>query len=307
MVFTLEDIFSSIYRVADTLPIESLAKSTRFGEHKSQFKGDGHDFDRMTEYDPQSHVISQIDWRAMTRDKVYVRESRVTKDFSVLVLADLSTSMTFGVESQDKERMLLEVFGSLGLACFHSQDPMGLIGFAEDIIFDEQPKVGEDQIYYLTSQLYDFFEGLDSDGRGKLNRKKTDFYKAFDFIRRTYANKQCFVVVISDFVGLAELTSLEFLNDVTSHHEVVFVFLDDPHEFDFGGLGYVHQEDIETGRMRVVSRLKNRQMELEIRGRRKQFRQSLQEVGIDSIVLEYGKHLERLYRFFVGRYESFKS
>lgn len=307
MTFTLEEVFSSVYRAADTLPIGSLSKSAHFGEHKSQFKGDGHDFDRIVEYDPAVHSISQIDWRSMTRDKVYVREFNVTKDFDVRVVIDLSTSMTFGTDQQHKERMLHEILLSIGLACSHAMDPMGLIGFAEDIIFDEEPRVGENQAHYLTSQLYDFFDGLQSDGRGKLDRKKTDFYNVFDFIQRTHTYKTSFLIVISDFIGIEDFQNIEVLNDITSQHEAAFIFLDDPLEFNIDGLGYIKQEDMETGRTYSVSRSKSRKLGLEIRKKRKQFRKKIQEAGIDSIVLEYGKHLQRLFRFFIIRHELLRS
>lgn len=309
MTFTLEEVFSNIYRATDTLPIELSSRSVRFGEHKSQFKGDGHDFDRVVEYDPQVHSIAQIDWRSMTRDKIYVRESRITKDFSVLVMVDLSTSMTFGVKDrQYKERMLLEVLGDIGLACFHAQDPMGLIGFAEDVIFNESPKVGEDNVFYLMEQLYDFFAGLSSDGKGKLNRRKTDFYNAFDFLMRTYVNTNCLVIVVSDFIGLQNLPNSKVLEDILSHHEVVFIFLDDPAEFESKNMvGYLKMRDMETGKQTVVARRKIQDLSADIRRRRRATRNKLREIGIDSIVLEYGKHFQRLHRFFLTRQELLRS
>ncbi|MBI2065412.1 MAG: hypothetical protein HYT62_05195, partial [Candidatus Yanofskybacteria bacterium] len=282
MAFTLEEAFSSVYRAADTLPIGLPSRSIRFGEHRSQFKGDGHDFDRIVEYDPQVHSIAQIDWRSMTKDKVFVREARVTKDFSVIVMADLSTSMTFGVsDRQHKERMLLEVFGDIGLACFHSQDPMGLIGFAGDIIFNETPKVGEDNVFYLMEQLYRFFDGLSSDGLGKMDRHKTDFYNAFDFLMRTYANTNCFVIVISDFIGLQNLPNFKVLEDVLSSHEIALVFLDDPsefgHEVEFR-LGRVRMQNMETGDRTTVARRQMRSLGLAIRRQRKETREKLREI-----------------------------
>ncbi len=308
MTFTLEEVFSSIYRAADTLPIESLSRSVRFGEHKSQFRGDGHDFDRISEYDPTIHSLAQIDWRSMTKDKVYVRESKVTKDFQVIVLGDLSTSMASGVnDKQHKERMLLEVTGDVGLACFHAQDPFGFIGFAEDIIFSEPPKIGEDNVFYLVEQIYEFFDGLASDGRGKLVRQKTDFYKAFDFIMRTYVNTSCLIVVVSDFIGLENLPDLKVMEDVAAHHELVFIFLDDPREFAERGPGYLRMENLETEEQTIVSRRKMIELNAELRRERKKTREKLREIGIDSMVLEFEKHFQRLYRFFLNRQEIFRS
>lgn len=310
MTFTLDDIFASIYRVANTLPIEDFSRSTKFGEHKSQFRGDGHDFDRVVEYDPQVHSLSQIDWRSMDyKRRVYVRESRVTKDFPVVIMADMSASMLFGVDSQNKERMLLESMGDIGLTCYHAQDPMGFIGFAEDVIFDEEPRVGEGQLYYLIGEVYNFFEGIMEDGRGKLSKNITNFYNAFDFFSRKYANKQCLLVVISDFIGMEEIVESSVLQDVANQHEVVFIFLDDPLEFTINrGPGSIRVENIENGKQLVVARRNLWKIGSEIRQARKKMREeNLKELRIDSIVLEYGKHFQRLYRFFIAREESFRA
>lgn len=307
MTFTLEEVLSKLYRIADVLPIESLSDSSRFGDHKSIFRGDGHDFYQKNEYDPQNHSIFQIDWRSMTRDKVFVREYKVTRNYPVLLLGDLSNSMLFGVDYQLKERMLLETIGDIGLACFHSQDPMGFIGFADNIIFDEDPKVGEDNIYYLLEQLYYFFDGLLSDGKGTLKKQGTDFYNAFDHIIKKYADTRHFVIILSDFISIDHIPNRQILEDLASYHEVVFIFLDDPNEFGIArGQGFIRVEDIETGRQNIISRRKFREISIDLRQRRKKFRNSLQESGIDSMVLEYGKHFQRLHRFFDARHESFK-
>lgn len=310
MTFTLDDIFSSIYKVANTLPIEDFSRNMRFGEHRSQFRGDGHDFDRVVEYDPQVHSLSQVDWRSVDyRRRVYVRESRITKDFPVVVMADMSTSMLFGVDAQHKERMLLECMGDIGLSCYHAQDPMGFIGFAEDIIFDEEPRVGEGQLYYLIGEVYNFFDGLKEDGKGKLSKNITNFHNAFDFFARKYANKQCLLIVISDFIGIEEVVESPVLRDVANQHEVVFVFLDDPLEFTINqGPGSIRIENIEGGEQLVVARRNLNKIGTDIRRARKKMREeNLKELRIDSIVLEYGKHFQRLYRFFIGREESFRA
>lgn len=308
MTFTLEDVLSSIYRAIDVLPIESPSRSNRFGEHRSTFRGEGHDFDRVVEYDPQIHSISQIDWRSKdAQGRVYVREFKVTKDFPTILLGDLSSSMLFGVEKQLKERMLLEVIGDIGLACFHAQDPMGFIGFSEDIIFDEEPKVGEDNIYYVLEQLYDFLDGLASDGKGRLLKSATNFYNAFDRIIKKYPDNKHFIIVVSDFIGLDEIPDTQILEDIASNHEIVFIFLDDPGEFEnLKGRGYIKVENMETGQQLDISRRKFRKISADIRQKRKRFRNSLQAIGIDSMVLEYGKHFQRLHRFLDARYESFK-
>ena len=304
MGFSLADIYSSIERIENVIPVESLSKRLRFGEHKSVFKSTGHDFDQIKEYDPEDDSIFEILWNSIGTDgKLYVRKAIATKEFPAVILGDLSTSMTFGVDYRCKERMFLETMGNIGMTCSHGQDPMGFIGFAEDILFDEQPRLGQDHVDYLIEEVYKFFQAISSDGKGKLDRKKTDFDKAFRFFSERYANNQCFVVAISDFIGVEEFANSQILKDVANQHEVVFIFLDDPEEFKFSGPGYIKMENMETGEQISVSRRMSSNF---IRNRRKNIREELRNIGVDSMVLEYGKHFQRLHRFFLARQESFR-
>ncbi|OGN06663.1 MAG: hypothetical protein A2750_02320 [Candidatus Yanofskybacteria bacterium RIFCSPHIGHO2_01_FULL_45_42] len=306
MQFTLEDVFSNIDRAANALPIASAAKRVRFGEYPSVFKGRGPDFYQISEYNPEEHEVDQIQWHLTDPDgTVYVREAKITKDFTVVVMADLSSSMLF------KLRLLFETIGNVGLTCSYAQDPMGFIGFANDIIFDETSKIGEEAVDNLVENLYDFFEGLEKDGEGLL-RGRADFVKAFEFFSSRHDNNQCFLVVVSDFIGAEEFVKSQLLKDVTSRHETVFLFLDNPSEFKVRGWLWrrLKMRDIETGRDNVVSPGDMKKLEQEIRAERKRMRDYLNDIGIGEMVLEYsnnGKHYERLLRFFLERQEMIKS
>lgn len=306
MKFTLEDIFSSIDRAANALPITLSSKRVRFGEHSSIFKGRGSDFYQIVEYDPEEHEVDQIQWHLTDPNgTVYVREAKITKDFPVVVMGDLSSSMLF------KLRLLFETIGNVGLTCSYAQDPMGFIGFARDIIFDEMPRIGEGAVDNLLEDLYCFFDGLEKDSKGSL-AGGTDFTKAFEFFSSRYADKQCFLVVISDFIGAEEFVRSQLLKDVASEHETVFLFLDNPAEFGVLNWlrGYLRLRGVETGKSRIVSVRNMRELEQSIRAERKRIREYLNDIGIGEMVLEYsskGKHYERLVRFFLERQEMIKS
>ncbi len=306
--FSLADVFSSIERLENAIPVEGLSNRIRFGEHKSLYKSDGYDFDQIREYDPEEDSIFDIMWNFVGFDgKLFVRKARAAKEFVAVIMADISTSMASGVGHQAKERMLLESVGNIGMTCSHGQDPIGLIGFAEDIIFDEEPRRGSEHTDYLIEELYNFFQTILSDGRGEIDRRKTDFYKAFSFFSKRYADNRCFLVVISDFIGAEEIVNSPILKDVAGQHEVVFVFLDDPAEFKISrGSGYIRQEDIETKQEYIIKRNKLAELELELRKKRKQMKVDLGNLGVDSMVLEYGKNFQRLLRLFMARQESFR-
>lgn len=320
MEFTLDDIFSSIHKTANVLPVGNLAHRIRFGDHPSKFMGRGPDFYQIVEYDHEKHTVDQIQWHLTDPDgAVYVREAKVTKDFETIVLGDLSTSMMFRMDYSAKLRLLLETVGNIGLTCFHPQDPMGFIGFADNIIIDERPKVGEGPVYHLLEEMYKFFEGLEQDSRGPIVRKVTNYQKAFEYIAAKYLNKHCFIIVLSDFIGAEEFFHSQILQDVANQNEVVFLFLDDPNEFKITSwlsrrlkilFGYLRVSNIETGGKVIMSLRKYQKMGREVREKRKKARNRLKDFRIDSMVLEYtknGKHFERLYRFWLQRQDMIKT
>lgn len=316
MQFTMNDVYSSIQKAANEVPIRMPASRLRFGPHSSKYKGCGPNFYQMVEYNPEDHDIDQIQWHLTDPDgTVYVREAIITKDFQVVVMADLSESMMY------KLRLLFETIGNIGLTCSHAQDPMGFIGFSRDIIFDERPRVGEGTVYYLLERVYDFFDKMNQVDQEEKKPKLagTDFKKALEFFSMRYAKSDCFLIVVSDFVGAEEFVKSQLLRDVSVCHEIVFLIPDDPSEFKINNwlgrlLGYrsnyLRMTDIESGKAISVSVKKMNQIEEEIRNRRKQMRNALRDMGIDSMVLEYsdkGKHYERLYRFFLNRQEMIRS
>ncbi len=108
--------------------------------------------------------------------------------------------------------------------------------------------------------------------------------------------------MISDFVGFEKVVSSRLFRMVASRHEFVFIFLDDPQEYYTGkGFGYLTTKNIEGGRRRIISRIKMIEFEKKARQRRRELRRELRKMGVQSVVLEYGKHFKRLRRFFTAR------
>lgn len=305
MQFLIDDVFAGIEKTVKYMPVESFSLRHRFGEHKSIFRDQGRDFYQLRKYDPETDSLGDIVWSSREADgSVYVREARISKEFTGVVLADLSASIAFSAGYPYKMRMLLETIGNFGMTCFHGQDPLGLIGFADEVVFDEQPRVGQDQIYYILEHLYDYFNDMIRHRQPVYKKKGTDFAKAFNFFAQRYAGQNCFVVVISDFMDAYEIVKSSALKDLNSQHEIIFVFLDDVSEFQIKNLfGYARIADIETGQSRVISLRKLKNLQKKLRIERKLFRDELRQNDIESVVLEYGKHFERFYRFLLTRQE----
>lgn len=298
--FRFNDILSALDHIKGGIPIQRLTGRIKLGEHRSLYFGPSYNLYDIKEFDPESDPPSMIvEVPGGDEDVIYARRCIEDHEVKVNFLVDLSSSIDIGVYAY-KRRMLLEAIGFIGATGIRYQDPVGLVGFTDKIILNLKPKSGKMNFYYMLKVVYDFLEKNDPDKR-KIQARKTDFFAALDFIRR-YFDKPCFVPVISDFVGFEEVVKSRLFRVVASKHEFMFIFLDDPQEQYSGkGFGYIVTKDIETGRRSIVSRRKMVEIEKKIRLRRKSLRRELRKMGIQSVVLEYGKHFKRLRRFFMAR------
>lgn len=295
-----EEVMAALMRAEKELPIRNLSSRQCFGEHPSVFYGTGIDFYQFSEYDQERHTLNQIDWHRAAQPgetTKYVREARETKDLRVQILADLSSSGDFGTKPS-KRKLLLECAGMLGLTAVNVQDRVGLVGFTDEVVLEESPRGGSDQVYCLVSRLCDFFERVSA-----RERRGTNFEKAFKYVR-----EQCMgttlVVVLSDFIGMEHLAESPLLKQRNPRHEFIFLILYDPEEFTAKSrLGSVWMEDMETGKKVLVPMRKLSALRKHIEEQQKQFRKALQKIGIDSAVLIYGEHVSELAKFFAERKE----
>ena len=298
--FTFNDILSALTHIRGGIPAARLSTRVRLAEHRSVFFGPSYDFYDVQEYDSERDLPNQIIPSLVgPNDEIYARKCVEYHEVKNIILADLSSSIDAGLDFI-KRRLLLETIGYIGLTGARYQDLIGLAGFTDRIVFNLPARCGQNNFYHLLKTVYDLLaeRGLDDK---KTPKHKTDFFAAFDFVRRSL-NRRCFIPMISDFIGLEKVVSSSLLRTVASKHDMIFVFLDDPQELvSAGGIGYIRTGDIEEGRQRIVSRSKLAGEEKEIRAQRRELRKELRGLGIQSVVLEYGKHFNRLFRFFERR------
>jgi len=301
--FSFNDVVSVLTHIRGGIPAIKLSSRVRHAEHKSVFFGPSYDFHDIQEYDPQRDLPNQIIHHLVgPDDEIYSRKCVEHHDIKVIFLTDLSSSIDSGFNLL-KRRLLLETVGYVGLTGARYQDPIGLVGFAEKVVLNLPARGGQSNFYHLLKIVYDFLAERDPDDK-KTQKRETDFFLALDFVRRSF-NRRCFIPIISDFVGFEKVVSSSLLRTVASKHEMVFLFLDDPLELSLvGGIGFVRREDIETGKQFMISRSKLAKAGEEMRVKRKELRKELARLGIQSKVLEYGKHFSRLFRFFESRRKS---
>ncbi len=300
--FGFGEIVSALTHLRGGIPANRLSYRMRLGQHRSVFFGPSYDFYDIQEYDPERDPPNQVVQSFLGSDEeiTYSRKCIEQREVKVVFLADVSSSIDTGPDLA-KRRMLLETVGYVGLTGARYQDPVGLVGFADKILLNQPARCGQNNFFHLLRTLYDFVTEEGQKGKKALPRQ-TDFFGVLDFVKRTL-NQPCFIPVVSDFIGFEKALSSSVLRTVASRHELLFIFLDDPAEvLAAKGPGFIRIEDAETGRQLILSRNKMTKLEAELRERRKNLRRELKGMGINSVVLEYGKHFQRLHRLFMRRH-----
>jgi uncharacterized protein (DUF58 family) len=272
--------------------------SLRFlaGEHRSRFLGRGLGFFRKVVYDPAKHSIDQIDWLD-TRDpsQVFARETLLLRDNKVILVLDLSSSISFGIKEPVKEKLMLESAGTVGLTAAHNHDQVGLIGFADQIIINEPARGGERRVYYLIRRVYDFLACEDEHAR-----RGTNFPLVLNWLSRTSYRGTIFI--FSDFVGCETIAASPIFKNVAIKHDLVCVIVDDPEEYNVRGLmGTVTLQDRESGALIKIPIRRFRKIKEEISRRRQAMQDEFKRLGVDSIVLTYGNHVGSLAALFKER------
>ena len=199
MLFTRDEAIARLRGIGRGLPVRIRSPHTRFGEHKSVFRNVGFDFQQFAEYDPEKHAFWQIAWDMTDdtdEDALLVREYRETRVVPVVLVCDVSHSMLFGVDRQEKAMLLLELAGAFAFTAVHDQDPVGAVLFTDQVVQDIPPKPGKGHGYYIASSIYSFWEILEKAER--VAGQPTNFFRALSHVRGRYTRPSV-VAVLSDF------------------------------------------------------------------------------------------------------------
>src|SRR5581483_3779272 len=113
------------------------------GEYLSVFKGRGMEFDEVRPYVPGDDVRT-IDWNVTARHGApYVKRFVEERELTVLLLVDVSGSMSFGSAARSKREAATELSALLAFSAIENDDKIGLLlfpGAAEKFIL---PRKGQ--------------------------------------------------------------------------------------------------------------------------------------------------------------------
>ena len=296
----LKDIFSRIRELKKGIPIRYKSKSVRFGENKSAFKGSGYEIAEISRW-REGEPLKNISWGLSIRDfpkKIYKVEKIENKEIPVIIFVDISNSILFQIsETSNNAQLLLELIGIIGLTCARFQDPVGLVGFSDRVNIYLKPKPSRSYVFYMIKLIFDRIESIKGELKSKDN---TDINQALKVL--IGKKGKISAIFISDFVNLIneeESIDWKLLGNLSSRHNIIFIFLDDPLEFEWKmSLGVVPVKNLETGETDFIRGHLASKIRGDVERRRNFLIERLKKIRVNSIVLSYGSHVINLAKFF---------
>ena len=300
----VEEVFARFRDIKHGIKTRKKSTSIHYGEHKSGFKGSGYDIVGVEQWRP-GQPLKDIAWNISLRtypEKLFKIERMEPKELRTLLVVDLSYSTLFQIKQEsNKALLLLDLLGNIGLTRANLRDPVGLLGFSDQIEMFLKPKLGSSQVFYMAKQI---FEKLALQ-REFPTRRGADFSVPFKFMASRLKMRHS-IIVISDVVDmLNDHASIDFrlLRMLGSKHDMMFFILDDPEEFRVRSpLGYIRISDMETGKQTVISARKAGVIRRKIEESRAALQYALKHrCGIDSVVLTPDGHAQELPKFLISR------
>ncbi len=249
-----------------TLKPRHSGGSTLSGAHQSRFRGRGMDYLESRHYQPGDDVRN-FDWRVTARTgqphiKLYVEE----REKPVVVLVDLSASMSMASQGVFKSVMAARVAALLGWVAAAQGDRIGgLVYRSSDEYFSLKPQGGRRGILRLIDQLT------------RLGQPHTDFTseqsgltlnKLQGVAQMTRPGSQ--LIIISDFYYL-DTQSREYLQRLQQHNNIMAIQIVDPLELSAPPTGeYGISDGVSSWRMNLDSSRQQRQLEQVLHNRQQQ-------------------------------------
>ncbi len=208
------------------------------GEYHSVFKGRGMEFSEVREYQYGDDIRS-IDWNVSARfNHPFVKVFEEERELTVMLLADFSSSGTFGSGTQFKNEIAAEICAVLAFSAIKNNDKVGLVLFTDGIEKFVPPKKGRAHILRIIRELISF----EPSGTG------TDIRQALEYFNHV-AKKRSIAFLISDFIDAGYE---RILKTISRKHDVIAVEIVDPREETLPRSGLIKLRDAETGEERWI-------------------------------------------------------
>ena len=133
-----------------------LSRNIFAGEYHSAFKGRGMAFSEVREYQ-YGDDLRDIDWNVTARyNKPYIKVFEEERELTVMLLVDVSESLSFGSKSILKRDMVAEISATLAFSAIQNNDKIGVVFFSDKVEKFIPPKKGKKHILFIIREILSF-------------------------------------------------------------------------------------------------------------------------------------------------------
>ncbi|MDP4115798.1 MAG: DUF58 domain-containing protein [Bacteroidota bacterium] len=286
---TTQEILKQVRKIE--IKTRGLVNQVFSGEYHSVFKGRGMEFAEVREYQ-FGDDIRNIDWNVTARfGHPYVKIFEEERELTVMLVVDLSGSLSFGSATKTKQQIAAELSAILAFSALKNNDKTGLLLFTDKVEKFIPPRKGQKHALRIIREVLSF----------QPEGKRTNIKSALEFLNNA-VKRRSIIFVMSDFIDSGYEN---IISSLSKKHDLAAIVLTDKREYEVPPLGLIKLKDSETGETRwfntsnahSVFLLKNL-FKKSIEMKEKVFKSA----KIDSIVLSTEQdYVKPLVKFFKAR------
>lgn len=234
IVYCMEtaDLLKKVRRIE--IKARGLSSNIFAGEYHSAFKGRGMAFSEVREYS-YGDDMRDIDWNVTARyNKPFIKIFEEERELTVMLLIDVSESLSFGTSTVIKRDMLAEIAATLAFSAIQNNDKIGVIFFSDKIEKFVPPKKGRKHILYIIRKILSF----------EPENNQTDISMALRYLTNAI-KKRCTAFLLSDFIDTSDYK--QALKIANRKHDLVSVQVYDKMSTELKPLGLMKVYNPETG------------------------------------------------------------
>lgn len=217
----------------------ALSNNIFAGEYHSAFKGRGMSFSEVREYQPGDDV-RDIDWNVTARfNRPYIKVYEEERELTVMLLIDVSKSLSFGTVHNFEQEMVAEIAATLACSAIQNNDKIGVIMFSDTVEKYIPPKKGRKHILYIIRELLDFHP----------DSGRTNVGIALKCLMNTQ-HKRCTAFLISDFIDSSDYSKALMI--ANTKHDLVAIQVYDRFMESLPDVGLIKVADAETGHEQYI-------------------------------------------------------
>lgn len=226
------DLLKKVRRIE--IKARGLSSNIFAGEYHSAFKGRGMAFSEVREYS-YGDDMRDIDWNVTARyNKPFIKIFEEERELTVMLLIDVSESLSFGTSTVIKRDMLAEIAATLAFSAIQNNDKIGVIFFSDKIEKFVPPKKGRKHILYIIREILSF----------EPENNQTDISMALRYLTNAI-KKRCTAFLLSDFIDTSDYK--QALKIANRKHDLVSVQVYDKMSTELKPLGLMKVYNPETG------------------------------------------------------------